>query len=62
MSYFKDPIQMQEITKNAKKVLINFDTEKYHKELKYWTDQYPTQLQIWEDDGGFITKEFFIYE
>lgn len=62
MPYFKDPIQMQQINKSAKKVLIDFDTEKYQKELNYWADQYSVQLQIWEDDGGFITKEFFIYE
>jgi len=61
MSYFKDPVQMQQITKSAKKALIDFDIETYKKELNYWADQYPIQIQVWEDDGGVITKEF-IYE
>lgn len=62
MLYFKDPTQMQQIAKHAKKMLINLDTEKYQKEFNYWAEQYAIQLQVWEDDGGFITKEFFIYE
>lgn len=61
MSYFKDPVQMQQITKNVKNVLIDFNIEQYQRELNYWADQYPTQIQVWEDDGGFIMKEF-VYE
>jgi len=62
MLYFKDPVQIEQIAKDANAMLIDLDIEKYQKELNYWTEQYPIQLQVWEDDGGFITKEFFIYE
>lgn len=63
MSYFiKDFLQIKEIAKSADKVLLSFNIEEYEKEITYWSKQYPMQLQVWEDDGGFIINERFLYE
>lgn len=62
--YHKDHIQVREITKCANNFLIdikngvNLDTatKKYQKEVSYWQEEYPIQIQNWEDEGGFVNE------
>jgi len=60
MIYYYDSSQIKEINKNTLKFFKNLTKNsnydnmliEYKKENKYWTEDYPTQLLNWADDGG----------
>lgn len=68
MIYYKEPVQLRELGKHAQffvkgsgKYASITDQEKinlYQKEVSFWTKEYPTALQEWEDDGGMINEYF----
>jgi hypothetical protein len=71
MIYYKDPIQLRELSKRAilfvKEVTPETNDEmqkKYEKEVIYWTTEYPDILQVWEDEGGSLNEQYLmnIYE
>ena len=71
MIYYKDPIQLRELSKNAQRIIADTSQkdmeskiDQYQREIEYWTEHFPVQLQTWEDDGGFINEQFLtiVYE
>jgi len=60
MIYYYDSSQLREINKNTFKLIKNLTNasdydkivKEYKKEERYWTEEYPTQLLQWVDDGG----------
>lgn len=65
MIYYKDLIQIRELNKISLKTINNIkdglppqdEIENHQKEIKYWTEIYPLDLQVWEDDGGCINED-----
>lgn len=62
--YHKDHVQVREITKCANNFLIKIKngisldiaTKQYQEEINYWKEEYPVQIQNWEDEGGFVNE------
>ena len=68
MIYYKDLIQIRELKKISLKTINNIKNglspedsiKKHQEEINYWTETYPTSLQNWEDDGGFINEDLLM--
>lgn len=68
MIYYKEPVQLRELGKHARSFVNNTGEysetidqdkiDKYQKEVRFWTKEYPDALQVWEDDGGMINEYF----
>jgi len=65
MIYYKDKLQLNQINKITVKMLEDFKKSpnydklliEYKKEINYWTNEYPSQILGWEDDGGFYSRK-----